>query len=70
MRLEIKRGVALGGGVDAYPGDVVEVPDFFGQQLITRGTGVKTDKPLTGGAKKPAKGKAAAAEQKEGDQDA
>jgi len=63
MRIEIKRGVCLGGGKDAYPGEVVEVADFFGNQLIQRGSAVQTDKDLTAkaAAKPAAKGTKAAA---------
>jgi hypothetical protein len=63
MRIEIKRGVCLGGGKDAYPGEVVEVADFFGNQLIMRGSAVQTDKPVTtkASATPAAKGTKAAA---------
>lgn len=48
MKLEIKRGVALGNGIDAYPGHVVEVNDIQARHLINRGSAVATDKPLAG----------------------
>lgn len=74
MKIEIKRGVCLGGGVDAYPGEVHEVADGFGRQLIARGSAVETDKPA-GKPKAAAKPKAeakpkAAANDKEGAENA
>jgi hypothetical protein len=38
VKIIILRGVSLGGGVDAFPGDVVEVDAFFAKQLLTRGS--------------------------------
>ncbi len=74
MKIEIKRGICLGSGVDAYPGEVHEVADGFARQLIARGAAVETDKPA-GKPKAAAKPKAetkpkAAVNEKEGAENA
>jgi hypothetical protein len=40
VKIKILFGVALGNGVDAYPGDEVEVPNHQALRLVHRGKAV------------------------------
>ena len=52
MKIKVLFGVSLGGGVDAHPEDVVEVPDYQGRRLIHRGKAVLAEKETATSEKK------------------
>ena len=67
MKIKILRGVCLGGGVDAHPGDEVDVGEFQGAGLIAKGKAVAVaEKPGKGKGKGKGKAKDADADAGEG----